>query len=140
MWTSLDCPERVVPYLWKTSRRYTIFSIQLSKRRRGVKYSVSLTLTNPNPNPNPDPNPNPNWRSEVLCIFDFDCTLSRMHMFKAMHQSDSKWRKGWNDFMSSRSKKHKGDVEGGASPTSPGSPGGHIEEKPPGLEEKPTKK
>jgi len=81
-------------------------------------------------------------RKSIVCIFDFDCTLSRMHMFKAMHQSDSKWRRGWDTFNDERKKSKENPLSPGAAPSpmssvgSPCSPSAscHIEEKPPGLE------
>lgn len=83
-------------------------------------------------------------RKQVVCVFDFDCTLSMMHMFKAMHQKQSRWRKGWTTWTENRAKKLRaeGAVQSpGAAPgspqsiTSPGEIEEHIEEKPPGLEQ-----
>jgi len=34
-------------------------------------------------------------------IFDFDCTLSRRHMFKAMHQPGSTWARDWDSYAAS---------------------------------------
>jgi len=33
---------------------------------------------------------------QVLVVFDFDCTLSMKHMFKAMHQPISTWAREWD--------------------------------------------
>lgn len=35
----------------------------------------------------------------VVCVFDFDCTLSREHMYKAMNEPSSSWRVKWNRFL-----------------------------------------
>lgn len=35
---------------------------------------------------------------QVLVAFDFDCTLSARHMFKAMHQPSSHWAREWDAF------------------------------------------
>jgi len=32
---------------------------------------------------------------QVLFVFDFDCTISMYHMFKAMHMESSSWRRKW---------------------------------------------
>jgi len=77
-------------------------------------------------------------RKSVLCVFDFDCTITRMHMFKAMHQDSSKWRKGWNSWLEQRAKKLRAEgAEGEEVPDSPPvatAAAQHIEEKPPGLQ------
>lgn len=32
---------------------------------------------------------------EICVIYDFDCTLSSQHMFKALYQSQSRWAQDW---------------------------------------------
>lgn len=39
---------------------------------------------------------------QTLVIFDFDCTLSSRHMFKAMHQPTSKWAREWDAYAASQ--------------------------------------
>jgi len=38
---------------------------------------------------------------QTLVVFDFDCTLSSRHMFKAMHQPTSKWAREWDAYAAS---------------------------------------
>ena len=71
-------------------------------------------------------------RKSLMCIFDFDCTLSRYHMFKALHQSSSKWRQGWDAFNAERKSGKEALSPGGAVAQRLGSPG-----SPEDLEEKP---
>jgi len=35
-------------------------------------------------------------KGQVLVAFDFDCTLSGKHMFKAMYQPTSHWASSWD--------------------------------------------
>jgi len=35
---------------------------------------------------------------QVIVAFDFDCTLSARHMFKAMHQPTSSWGRDWDTY------------------------------------------
>lgn len=57
----------------------------------------------------------------VIVAFDFDCTLSARHMFKAMHQPTSSWGHAWDRYAAS-----EGSIQGRLA----GGSDDHISEKP----------
>ena len=45
------------------------------------------------------------------CIFDFDCTLSSMHLFKTFYSSKSSWAKEWQALDEELASHQGADVE-----------------------------